>query len=50
MACTPSRFLEEIDGEGVERTSFHEVMSQPAEDDYVFAEFGRLREMLEKGE
>lgn len=50
MTCTPSRFLEEIAGDGVERTSFAEVMNQAADDDYVLAEFGRLREMLEKGE
>lgn len=50
MACSPSRFLEEIHGEGVETSSFHEIMSQPADDDFVFAEFGRLREMLEKEE
>lgn len=50
MACTPSRFLEEIEGEGVASTSFHEVMNQPAEDEYVSSAFGRLLEQLEKGD
>lgn len=43
---TPSRFLDEMEGEGVERESLAELMRQPATTDDISAEFARLRFQL----
>jgi superfamily I DNA/RNA helicase len=45
-SCAPSRFLKEIEGEGVEVTSSDEIRSQPADESYVDAMFERIHEML----
>ena len=46
MHCRPSPFLKEIEGEGVEFESYHDLVNKPAEEDDVAASFASLREML----
>jgi superfamily I DNA/RNA helicase len=44
--CEPSRFLEEIEGDGVVRKNFEELMSAPVSEEQFENSFARLREML----
>ena len=44
--CEPSRFLEEIEGEGVVRKNFEELMAAPVSEEQFENSFARLREML----
>jgi len=44
--CEPSPFLKEIEGEGISRTSYTEIMSQPVEEEVAISQFARLRERL----
>ena len=44
--CTPSRFLEEIEGEGVVTQDYEEFMNRQLDEDEVTAKFARIREML----
>lgn len=44
--CAPSRFLEEIEGDGVERVNFAEFMAQEADEDYAETQFSMLRNRL----
>jgi len=48
MLCSPSRFLEEIEGDGVERTSYQEIMEQEPEEDYANAQFSLLRDLIDR--
>ncbi|MDD5201487.1 MAG: ATP-dependent helicase, partial [Terrimicrobiaceae bacterium] len=44
--CEPSRFLAEIEGDGVVRKNFEELMNAPVSEDQFENAFARLREML----
>ncbi len=44
--CEPSRFLTEIEGDGVLRKNFEELMNAPVSDEHFENSFARLREML----
>jgi superfamily I DNA/RNA helicase len=44
--CEPSRFLTEIEGEGVLRKNFEELMNTPVSEEQFENSFARLREML----
>ena len=46
MHCEPSRFLEEIEGEGVVRKNFEDLMNTPVSEEQFENSFARLREML----
>ena len=46
MHCEPSRFLTEIEGEGVVRKNFEDLMNAPVSDEQFENSFARLREML----
>lgn len=46
MHCEPSRFLKEIEGEGVVRKNFEELMNSPVSEEQFENSFARLREML----
>lgn len=46
MLCAPSRFLEEIEGEGVVRQNYQDLMEQEPEEDYALAQFSRMRELM----
>jgi superfamily I DNA/RNA helicase len=47
LACAPSRFLEEIEGEGVEVVDYEEFLAAEPEEDYAEAQFALLRGMME---
>ena len=44
--CEPSRFLEEIEGEGVERRNFEDLMNTPVSDEQFENQFARLKDLL----
>jgi superfamily I DNA/RNA helicase len=44
--CEPSRFLEEMEGDGVVRKNFEDLMSQPVSEEQFENSFARLRELL----
>lgn len=44
---SPSRFLEEIEGEGVESVSSSEILHAPADDAYADDMFARIRDMIQ---
>jgi Superfamily I DNA and RNA helicases len=44
--CEPSRFLAEIEGEGVERKSFEDLMNAPVSEQQFEDSFARLRDLL----
>jgi superfamily I DNA/RNA helicase len=44
--CEPSRFLTEIEGDGVVRKNFEDLMSAPVSEEQFENSFARLREML----
>jgi superfamily I DNA/RNA helicase len=46
MSCTPSSFLLELAGEGVESGSMEEILSEPMSDDDVLDGFAQMRAML----
>jgi len=46
MSCTPSPFLLELAGEGVESGSMEEILSAPMEEDEVLDGFAQMRAML----
>jgi superfamily I DNA/RNA helicase len=46
MSCTPSSFLLELAGEGVESGSMEEILSAPMEEDEVLDGFAQMRAML----
>ena len=46
MSCTPSPFLKELEGEGVEVTSIEEILSTPMSEEDVLDGFARMRAML----
>ena len=46
MSCTPSSFLLELAGEGVESESMEEILSAPMEEDEVLDGFAQMRAML----
>lgn len=45
--CSPSRFLEEIEGDGVESREYGDFMAEEPDEDYALAQFSRLRSMME---
>jgi DNA helicase II / ATP-dependent DNA helicase PcrA len=47
MSCTPSPFLKELEGEGVESTSIEEILSTPMSEEEVLDGFARMRAMLQ---
>ena len=46
MSCTPSPFLLELAGEGVESGSMEEILSAPMSDEEVFSGFAQMRAAL----
>jgi superfamily I DNA/RNA helicase len=46
MACTPSRFLEELDDTFLEQTSYDETMGAPVDGEELASMFRSLRETL----
>jgi hypothetical protein len=46
MSCTPSPFLLELAGEGVESGSMEEILSTPMSDEEVTDGFAQMRAML----
>jgi DNA helicase II / ATP-dependent DNA helicase PcrA len=48
MPCSPSRFLEEIEGDGVEVKEYGEFLTEEPDEDYAFAQFSRLRSLMEE--
>lgn len=44
--CEPSRFLTEIEGAGVERQNFEQIVNEPLTDDQFDNHFARMRELL----
>lgn len=44
--CEPSRFLEELEGDGVVRRNFEELMNTPVTEENFENSFARLRELL----
>lgn len=44
--CEPSRFLAEIEGEGVNRRNYEELMNAPVSDQQFDDQFARLRDLL----
>jgi superfamily I DNA/RNA helicase len=46
LSCTPSSFLLELAGEGVESGSMEEILSAPMEEDEVLDGFAQMRAML----
>ncbi len=44
--CEPSRFLEEIEGEGVERRNFEDIVNEPLNDEQFENSFARMKELL----
>jgi len=46
MSCTPSSFLKELAGEGVESTSMEEILSTPMNEEDVLDGFAQMRAML----
>ena len=46
MSCTPSPFLKELEGEGVEVTSIEQILSTPMSEEDVLDGFARMRAML----
>jgi superfamily I DNA/RNA helicase len=46
MHCEPSRFLTEMEGEGVVRKNFEDLMSTPVTEQQFENSFARLRELL----
>jgi len=46
MACRPSPFLKEIEGEFVEDADYHEIANAPAAEETVTMQFDMLRDML----
>jgi len=50
MACRPSPFLEEIEGEFVEEADYEEIANAPAAEETVTLQFGMLRDMLGRTE
>ena len=46
--CEPSRFLTEIEGEGVARKNFEDLMNAPVTEEHFENSFARLRAMLEE--
>jgi len=46
MSCTPSPFLLELAGEGVESDSMEGILSAPMEEDEVLDGFAQMRAML----
>ncbi len=49
MHCEPSRFLEEIEGDGVERRNFEDIVNEPLSDAQAASSFSRLRDLLGEG-
>ena len=45
-SCTPSPFLLELAGEGVESGSMEEILSQPMSEEEVLDGFAQMRAML----
>ncbi len=50
MACLPSPFLKEIEGEGVLAEPYEDIMARPADDDDILAQFASLRARLASDE
>jgi superfamily I DNA/RNA helicase len=46
MYCEPSPFLEEMEGEGVERRNFEDIVNEPMDDAQFDNQFARMRELL----
>jgi DNA helicase II / ATP-dependent DNA helicase PcrA len=46
MSCTPSSFLKELEGEGVEVSSMEEILSTPLSEEDVMDGFAQMRAML----
>lgn len=46
MSCTPSSFLKELEGEGVEIGSMEEILSTPMSEEDVLDGFAQMRAML----
>jgi DNA helicase II / ATP-dependent DNA helicase PcrA len=44
ISCTPSPFLKELEGEGVEVTSIEEILSTPMSEEDILEGFARMRE------
>ncbi len=44
--CEPSRFLEEIDGEGVVRRNFEDIVNEPLDDAQFENSFARMKDLL----
>ena len=46
ISCTPSSFLKELEGEGVEPVSMEEILSAPLEESEILDGFAQMRAML----
>lgn len=46
MYCEPSPFLDEMEGAGVERRRFEDIVNEPMSDDQSDNQFARMRELL----
>ncbi len=44
--CEPSRFLEELEGPGVERRNFEDIVNEPLDDAAFESSFARMKDML----
>lgn len=49
MHCRRSPFLDEIRGEGVEESTYEEIMSRPVSEETAASQFERMRQMLAGG-
>lgn len=49
MSCTPSTFLKELEGEGVETGSMEEILSAPLSEEDVLDGFAQMRAILNSG-
>ena len=44
--CEPSRFLEELEGDGVERRNFEDIVNEPLSDEQFENSFARMKDLL----
>lgn len=45
--CTPSRFIEEIEGDGVVLQDYEDFLAQEMDEDDAFAQFQRMKDLIE---
>ncbi len=50
LHCEPSRFLKEIEGDGVERSNYEDIVNEPLTDDQAASSFSRLKDLLGSAE